>query len=102
MYSTLNKGDMVYYARIQKKNGTYDLCELKIRTVEDDYFCGVNQIDKHVYLFGYNALGDYVFQTRKEALDTIHAAEKNKVEVSEETYYEEYWGNIYELFNTAF
>lgn len=45
-----------------------------------------------VYLFGYNALGDYVFQTRKEALDKIHAAEKNKVEVSEETYYEEYWG----------
>lgn len=43
-------------------------------------------------VFGYNALGDYVFQTRKEALDTLHAAEKNKVEVSEETYYEEYWG----------
>ena len=43
--------------------------------------------DRHVYLFGYNALGDYVFQTRKEALDKIHAAEKNKVEVSDETYY---------------
>lgn len=46
MYSTLNKGDMVYYARIQKKNGTYDLCELNIRTVEDDYFCGVDKKDK--------------------------------------------------------
>ena len=102
MYSTLNKGNMVYDARIQKKNGTDDLCELNIRTVEDDYFCGVDKKDKRAYLFGYNALGDYVFQTRKEALDTIYAAEKNKVEVSEETYYEEYWGNIYELFNTAF
>lgn len=92
MYSTINKGDMVYYARIQKKNGTYDLCELKVRTVGEDYFCGMDKKDRHVYLFGYNALGDYVFQTRKEALDKIHAAEKNKVEVSEETYYEEYWG----------
>lgn len=81
---------MVYYARIQKKNGTYDLCELKVRTVGEDYFCGMDKKDRHVYLFGYNALGDYVFQTRKEALDKIHAAEKNKVEVSEETYYEEY------------
>lgn len=90
MYSTLNKGDMIYYARIQKKNGIYDMRELKVRTVEEDYFCGMDKKDRHVYLFGYNALGDYVFQTRKEALDKIHAAEKNKVEVSEETYYEEY------------
>lgn len=67
MYSTINKGDMVYYARIQKKNGTYDLCELKVRTVGEDYFCGMDKKDRHVYLFGYNALGDYVFQTRKEA-----------------------------------
>ena len=92
MYSTINKGDIVYYARIQKKNGTYDLCELKVRTVEEDYFCGVDKKDKRAYLFGYSVLGDYVFQNRKEALDTLHAAEKNKVEVSEETYYEEYWG----------
>ena len=33
MYSTINKGDMVYYARIQKKNGIYDMRELKVRTV---------------------------------------------------------------------
>lgn len=72
------------------KEWDYDSCELKVRTVEEDYFCGVDKKDRHVYLFGYNALGDYVFQTRKEALDTLHAAEKNKVEVSEETYYEEY------------
>ena len=65
MYSTINKGDMVYYARIQKKNGIYDMRELKVRTVGEDYFCGMDKKDRHVYLFGYNALGDYVFQTRK-------------------------------------
>lgn len=90
MFKTLNKGDIVYYARIQKKNGTYDLCELKIRTVEDTYFAGVDKKDKRAYLFGYNALGDYVFQDRGEALRKVKNAEKDKVEVSNETYYEEY------------
>ena len=90
MFKTLNKGDIVYYARIQKKNGTYDLCELKIRTVEDTYFAGVDKKDKRAYLFGYNALGDYVFHDRGEALRKVKNAEKDKVEVSNETYYEEY------------
>lgn len=90
MFKTLNKGDIVYYARIQKKNGTYDLCELKVRTVEDTYFAGVDKKDKRAYLFGYNALGDYVFQDRGEALRKVKNAEKDKVEVSNETYYEEY------------
>ena len=90
MFKRLNKGDIVYYARIQKKNGTYDLCELKIRTVEDTYFAGVDKKDKRAYLFGYNALGDYVFQDRGEALRKVKNAEKDKVEVSNETYYEEY------------
>ena len=90
MFKTLNKGDIVYYARIQKKNGTYDLCELKVRTVENTYFAGVDKKDKRAYLFGYNALGDYVFQDRGEALRKVKNAEKDKVEVSNETYYEEY------------
>lgn len=90
MFKTLNKGDIVYYARIQKKNDTYDLCELKIRTVEDTYFVGEDKKDKRAYLFGYNALGDYVFQDRGEALKKVKSAEKDKVEVSNETYYEEY------------
>ena len=50
MYSTINKGDMVYYARIQKKNGIYDMRELKVRTVGEDYFCGMDKKDRHVYL----------------------------------------------------
>ena len=90
MFKTLNKGDIIYYARIQKKNGTYDLCELKVRTVENTYFAGVDKKDKRAYLFGYNVLGDYVFQDRGEALRKVKNAEKDKVEVSNETYYEEY------------
>ena len=90
MCKTLNKGDIVYYEKKKKKNDTYDLCELKVRTVEDTYFAGVDKKDKRAYLFGYNALGDYVFQDRGEALKKVKSAEKYKVEVSNETYYEEY------------
>ena len=73
MFKTLNKGNIVYYARI-----------------EDTYFVGEDKKDKRAYLFGYNALGDYVFHDRGEALKKVKNAEKDKVEVSNETYYEEY------------
>ena len=54
-----NKKDTVYYARIIPTTGIYEVCELHIRTVEDDYFVGIDKRDKHAYLFGYNAI-DFV------------------------------------------
>ena len=85
-----NKKDTVYYARIIPTTGIYEVCELHIRTVEDDYFVGIDKRDKHAYLFGYNAIDDTVLKKKKNALKKVRDAEKNKVEVSEETYYEEY------------
>lgn len=90
MFKTLNKGDKVFYARILPSTGTYDLCDLNIRTVEDTYFVGVDKKDKRAYLFGYDSLGKEVFEDRKEALATVKKAEKNKKVISDETYYEEY------------
>ena len=48
----IQKGNIVYYTRILPGVGIYDLCELKIRTVEETYFCGSDKHDKHAYLFG--------------------------------------------------
>lgn len=76
--SNLKKKDVVYYTRIQPILGVYDLCELTIRTVEDDYFVGVDKHDKHAYLFNNNKLGKTVFKDRKEALKIIRKAEKGK------------------------
>lgn len=90
MDKVITKGDVVFYARIQPKNATYDVCELKVRTVADTYFVGIDKRDKHAYLFGYNVLNDYVFLDRKQALKVVKEAEKNKVTVDEEVYYEEY------------
>ena len=86
----INKKDMVYYARIIPTTGIYDVCELYVRTVENDYFVGVDKRDKRAYLFGYNAVDDIVFDNRKDTLKRVQDAEKHKQKISEETYYEEY------------
>ena len=86
----LTKGQIVYYARIIPPVGMYEIYELKIRTVEETYFVGVDKKTKHAFLFGNHALDKIVFNDRKDALKIVKEAEKNKKKVSEEIYYEEY------------
>lgn len=61
-----HKKEIVYFAHIIPQLGIYDVCEIIIRTIEDDYFVG---IDKH---------------------DKVKQAEKLKPIINEETYYEQY------------
>lgn len=86
----LNKGDIVYYARILPPVGIYEICELVVRTIEDTYFVGVDKRDKHSYSFSYNRLNDIVFSDRKVCLQKVIEAEKNAPQVSDEREYEEY------------
>ena len=86
----LKKKDVIYYARIIPNTGIYEVCELIIRTVADDYFAGMDKRDKRTYLFGYNAIDNTVFVDRKDALNKVKTAESNKKDISSETYYEEY------------
>ena len=86
----LKRKDIVYYARIIPNTGIYEVCELIIRTVTDDYFAGMDKRDKRTYLFGYNAIDNTVFVDRKDALNKVKIAESNKKDISGETYYEEY------------
>ena len=83
-------GNTIYYARIMPTLGIYDVCELKIRTVTDTYFVGMDKRDKRAYLFSYNAVGKCIFSNRKDAVEKAIAAEENSPKVSKETYYEEY------------
>lgn len=83
----LTKGDIVYYARIMPNLGIF----VKIRTIADTWFSGVEKRDKKVFLFPYSAIGEYVFLNRKDAVDVAtNAEENNKKVISTETYYEEY------------
>ena len=81
--------DTVYYARILDQVATYEICELCIRTIEDDYFVGIDKRDKHAYLFSNDELNKKVFYNRSDALRIVKEAEKNKRVISNETYYEE-------------
>lgn len=90
MLADLNKGDVIYYARIIPKLGIYDVCDIVLRTVTDEYFAGMDKRDKRAYLFSYKNIGNNIFLSRKEALDKVHLAEKNKPTINNETYYEEY------------
>ena len=83
-------GDVVYYARIMPTLGIYDVCELKIRTITDTYFVGMDKRDKRAYLFSYNAVGKYIFSNRKDAVEKVIVTEESSPKVSKETYYEEY------------
>lgn len=86
----LNKFDIVYHARIHPSLGIYDLDELKVVSITDNYFTGMEKHSKRVFLFPYSAFGKNVFIKRQDALEKIREAEANKKEVSTETYYEEY------------
>ena len=86
----LTKGDIIYYARIMPNLGIFDVYELKIRTIEDTYFVGTGKRNKKAFLLPYSAIGEYVFVSRKDAVDKAIVAEENAPKVSKETYYEEY------------
>ena len=77
----LKKSDTVYRARILPAVGIYDLDELVIRTVEKDYFVGVEKTTKTAFLLPYSSIDNTVFFKRGEALKKVRDAEKNKVEV---------------------
>ena len=63
---------------------SFDVCQLTIRTVKEDYFVGCDKVDKHT------DLGEIVFHDRKQALDKVLVAENNKKKINNEVFYEEY------------
>ena len=74
----LRVGNILYYARIMPKVGVYDVCELIVRTLGDNWFVGLDKRDKRAYLFSYNDLNKRVYVNRKCALAIVQEAEKNK------------------------
>lgn len=77
----MKRKDIVYYARIQPTLGVYDVLELIVRTVEKEWFAGMDKREKRVYLFPNKDFNKKVFTDRKEALNVVKKAEKNKKEL---------------------
>lgn len=86
---SVRKKDKLYYAQILKRVGIYNVLECTVRSIYDTYFVCVEKRNKHAYLFNYTDIGNTVFFNRQDALEKVNLAEKDKIEVSDETYYEE-------------
>ena len=87
----LKKKDIVYYARIIPSSGIYDVYELIVRTVEDDWFVGLEKRDKQAFLFSNSDFNKTVFKNRNKALEIVKTAEANKkITISNEVFFDEY------------
>ena len=90
-HNKIKKGTVVYYAQILEPVGTFEVLELTIRTVEDNWFTGVEKKEKQVYLFYTKDIDKCIFFNRKDALMTVKEAELNcKRKFTEEKVEEEY------------
>lgn len=74
----IKKGDVLYYNRIIPTCGVYDLLEVKVRTIADDWFCVTEKHTKQAYLFSYNKLENGVYRDRKLALKEIKKIQNRK------------------------
>ena len=82
-------GDRIYYAR--RRFSKYDVIDLKVRTVAENYFVGSEKDTKQAFLFHYSDLDDVVFTHRSDALKEAKEREKHMIKrVYTETDYEEY------------
>lgn len=86
----LKKKDILYYARIIPKTRIYEVCELIVRTVNENWFVAIDKIDKHAYLFTYDDINENLFFDRKIALSKVTEAEKLAPKTNFEISYEEY------------
>lgn len=85
------KGTIVYYAQILPTGDVYEVLTLKLRTVDKEsrWFVGTDVKTKAAFLFNECDIGIAVFTDRKEALEKVKEAKKNRKERVLTTYCEE-------------
>lgn len=67
----MEKGDVVFLCDVVPKCNMYEIIELIIRTVGDDYAVGVDDKTKQAHLFKYDMFDKYVFATRADAVEAL-------------------------------
>ena len=85
------KGTIVYYAQILPTGDVYEVLTLKLRTVDKEvrWFVGTDVKTKAAFLFNECDIGVAIFIDRKEALEKVKNAKKNRKERVLTTYCEE-------------
>ena len=75
-------GDVVYWARVHHFTGTYELYELKVRTVYEDCFVGTDKDSSQAFIISYDECDETVFDKREDALKVVKNAEKQKKQLT--------------------
>lgn len=65
----LKKKDKIFYLRKLPKQDINEVLRLTVRTVEEDYFVGIEEKEQHAFLFHYSDIGKVVFLAYGEALE---------------------------------
>ena len=74
----LTRGMVMYYARILPRTDTYEVCEIRLRTIADTWCTGCDTRSQTTYIFNRDQLDQTVFLNRRDALSVVKAAENNK------------------------
>lgn len=69
MRLNLKKNDKIFYLRKIPEQDINEILRLTLRTVGEDYFVGIEEKEKHAFLFHYKDIGELVFPTYGEALE---------------------------------
>ena len=85
------KGTIVYYAQILPTGDVHEVLTLKLRTVDKEarWFVGTDVKTKAAFLFNDCDIGVAIFIDRKQALEKVKEAKKNRKERVLTTYCEE-------------
>jgi len=75
-------GETVYWSRIHHNTGIYEVCELKVRTVYENSFVGVDKDSRQAFIISYDECDVSVFDDRALAVAVVKEAEKRKKELT--------------------
>lgn len=74
----LGIGQTVFWSRIHHNTGIYEVCELKVRTVYENSFVGVDKDSRQAHIISYDECDISVFDDRATAVAVVKEAEKRR------------------------
>jgi len=72
----MDVGERVFFARTVPQCDIYEVIELNIRTVKENWFVGVDTNTRQAFPFDEKDIGTLIFSTQKEAEETVKAIKK--------------------------
>ena len=72
----MDVGERIFFARAVPMCDIYEVIELNVRTVKNNWFVGVDVDTRQAFPFDVSDIGALIFSTKKEAEEVVKAAKK--------------------------